>query len=191
MGEQPHELCTILTHCIVLTNCCSHTLYFFQQWLVDAGGVSDCVLCCPGAQYYPDTLYLVHDSQSVVWKQMHGLCATLSMCTVLSVTHYEVLLHWLFCDRWWGANKPMDYVLYCCCWSLLYSTILRSWADSLHSHVILHEWLAFYNVFLNIHQSDVLTVLAWPMPHETAVISACSVCTIQPYTISLPAKPHT
>ena len=90
VGEQLHGLCTILTHCTVLINCCSHTLYFFQQWLVDAGGVSDCVLCCPGAQYYPDTLYLVHDSQSVVWKQMHGLCATLSMCTVLSVTRYEV-----------------------------------------------------------------------------------------------------
>ena len=29
------------------------------------------------------------------------------------------------------------------CWSLLYSAILRSRADSLHSHVILHEWIAF------------------------------------------------
>ena len=27
------------------------------------------------------------------------------------------------------------------CWSLLYSTILCFWADSLHLHVILHEWL--------------------------------------------------
>ena len=32
-------------------------------------------------------------------------------------------------------------------WSLLYSAILRSWADSLRSHVILHEWIAFYSAF--------------------------------------------
>ena len=34
-----------------------------------------------------------------------------------------------------------------CYWSLLYSAILRSRADSLRSHVILHEWLAFYSAF--------------------------------------------
>ena len=44
-------------------------------------------------------------------------------------------------------------------WSLLYSAILRSRTDSLRSHVILHEWLAFYSAFLNIHQSGVLTAL--------------------------------
>ena len=38
-------------------------------------------------------------------------------------------------------------------WSLLYNAILRSPADSLHSHVILHEWIAFYCAFLNIHRS--------------------------------------
>ena len=43
----------------------------------------------------------------------------------------------------------------CCCWSLLYDAILRSRADSLRSHVILHEWLAFYSVFLNINRSGV------------------------------------
>ena len=32
-------------------------------------------------------------------------------------------------------------------WSLLYSAILRSRADSLRSHVILREWMAFYSVF--------------------------------------------
>ena len=53
-------------------------------------------------------------------------------------------------------------------WSLLYSAILRSWADSLRSHVILHEWIAFYSAFLNIHRSGVLTVLAWLVPQESA-----------------------
>ena len=73
----------------------------------------------------------------------------------------------------------------------LYSAILRSRADSLRSHVIQHEWLAFYSAFLNIHRSGVLTALAWLVPHETAAISARSVYTIQPCTMSLHAKPHT
>ena len=60
-------------------------------------------------------------------------------------------------------------ILSCCCWSLLYSAILRSRADSLRSHVILHEWLAFYSAFLNIHRSGVLARL---VPHQTAAVSA-------------------
>ena len=35
------------------------------------------------------------------------------------------------------------------CWSLLYSAILRSRADSLRSHMILHEWTAFYSAFFS------------------------------------------
>ena len=70
-------------------------------------------------------------------------------------------------------------------WSLLYSAVLRCWADSLRSHVILHEWLAFfYSAFFNIHWSGVLTVLAWLVPHESAAVSARSVYTIQPCTSS-------
>ena len=62
-------------------------------------------------------------------------------------------------------SPPSHIILY---WSLLYSAILRSWADSLRSHVILHEWTAFYSAFLNIHQSDVPTALAWLVPQESA-----------------------
>ena len=76
-------------------------------------------------------------------------------------------------------------------WSLLHSAILRSRADSLRSHVILHGWIAFYSAFLNIHRSGVLTALAWLVPQESAAISARSVYTIQPCTVSLHAKPHT
>ena len=36
---------------------------------------------------------------------------------------------------------------WCCCWSLLYSAILRYRADSLRSYVILNEWLAFHSAF--------------------------------------------
>ena len=79
----------------------------------------------------------------------------------------------------------------CCCWSFLYSAILRSRADSLRSHVILLEWLAFYSTFLTIHRTGVLAALAWLVPQETAAISARSVYTIQPCTMSLHAKPYT
>ena len=48
-----------------------------------------------------------------------------------------------------------------------------------------------YSAFLNIHRSGVLTALAWLVPHETAAISARSVYTMQPCTMSLHAKPHT
>ena len=53
----------------------------------------------------------------------------------------------------------------------------------------LHEWLAFYSAFLNIHQSGVLTALTWLVPHEIAAILVHSVYTIQPCTMSLHAKP--
>ena len=49
----------------------------------------------------------------------------------------------------------------------------------------------FYSAFFNIHWSGVLTALAWLMPHESAAVSARSVYTIQPCTMSLHAKPHT
>ena len=34
-----------------------------------------------------------------------------------------------------------------------------------------------YRVFLNIHRSDLLTALAWLVPHETAAVSAQVLCT--------------
>ena len=46
-------------------------------------------------------------------------------------------------------------------------------------------------VVFNIHLSGVLTALVWLVPHETAAVSARSVYTIQPFIMSLHAKPHT
>ena len=69
------------------------------------------------------------------------------------------------CPRMWFYYAPDLHITY---WSLLYSAILRSWADSLPSHVILHEWIAFHSAFLNIHRSGVLTALAWLVPQESA-----------------------
>ena len=62
-------------------------------------------------------------------------------------------------------------------WLLLYSAILHSQADSLDACLILHEWIAFYSTFLNIHWSSVLTALAWLVPHETAAVSVQVLCT--------------
>ena len=45
-------------------------------------------------------------------------------------------------------------------WSLLYSAILCSWADSLHSHVILHEWIVFYSAFFWI-STEVVYLQRW------------------------------
>ena len=79
-------------------------------------------------------------------------------------------------------------------WLMIASYSTLSWADSLHLHVVLHECLAFYSAFLNIHRSGVLTALAWLVPHEwwnCSCLGASSVYTIQPCTMSLHAKPHT
>ena len=69
-----------------------------------------------------------------------SLCLSLSLSVSLSLS----LIYW------------SDVLLLYLMMILLYSATLRSRADSLRSHVILHEWLAFYSAFLNIHRSSVL-----------------------------------
>ena len=54
------------------------------------------------------------------------------------------------CATGWRGSVLIFYYYYY--WSLLYSAILRFRADSPRSHVILHEWLAFYSAFSNIHR---------------------------------------
>ena len=64
-------------------------------------------------------------------------------------------------------------------WSFIQHYSPLSWADSLHSHVVLHQWLAFFSalfLLLNIHWCGVLTALAWLVPHETAAILAQVLC---------------
>ena len=81
----------------------------------------------------------------------------------------------------YSSFGSQHYLVWCCwCWSLLYGANLRSRADSLRLCVILHEWLASYSRFLNIHRSGVLSALTWLVPHVTAAVSVCSVYTIQP-----------
>ena len=93
----------------------------------------------------------------VAYKMFSTLLSFLPIHILIDNWHFKDV--WLLVIWWWGW------------WGLLlYSAVLCSRADSLHSHVILHQWLAFYSVFLNIHWSGVLTALAWLVWHETAAI---------------------
>ena len=56
----------------------------------------------------------------------------------------------------------------------LFSTLKQT---HLRSHVILHEWIAFYSAFLIIRRSGIRRVLAWLVPHETAAVSGQVLCT--------------
>ena len=76
-----------------------------------------------------------------------NICAIHHWCNYRQAFHYT---------RSYAMDVPTPIGF--CCWLLLYSAVLCSWADSLRLHVILHEWLAFYGAFLNSHQSGVLTV---------------------------------
>ena len=75
----------------------------------------------------------------------------------------------------WLSKSQFYYYYY---WLLLYSAILCSQADSLRLHVILHEWIAFYSMFLNIHWSGVFTALAWLVPQESAARESQSQCVL-------------
>ena len=112
----------------------------------------------------------------------------------LSWANLKVQLHLSPLDFliFWSRLEPCIGLF--CCWSILYSSILRTRPDWLRSQVILPEWIAFYSAFLNIHRSGVLTALAKLVLHGTlaiSAISAYSVYTIQPCTMPLHTKPYT
>ena len=56
--------------------------------------------------------------------------------------------------------------------------------------MILPEWLALKCILECPPKCGVLTALAWLVPHETAAVSARSVYTIHPCTMSFHAKLH-
>ena len=132
------------------------------------------------------------------WLVVHAASINRVINTALVIRNYNCVINGNQ-DEDFTGRRACQFFLCWCCWSLLYSAILHSRADSLHSHVILQESLDFKSFFcccfylsfsFFLHQSGVLTVLAWPVPHETAAVLACSVYTIQPCTMSLHAKPH-
>ena len=79
----------------------------------------------------------------------------------------------------------------CCCWSLLYSAILCSRADSLHLHVILHEWIVFlYSVFEYPLKWCTYSAGMAGATWNCCCLGASSVYTVQPCTVSLHTKSH-
>ena len=148
------------------------------SWIIDTRNIKLCQLslCCStvfGRPHSKDDLraylillqVMVHDWSVLenflyVRKYQNQVCVCVHACAwgcvCVFVCAYQCV----------GACTCIH--LYYYYWSLLYSAILRSRADSLRSHVILHEWIAFYSAFLNIHRSGVLTALAWLVPQESA-----------------------
>ena len=61
---------------------------------------------------------------------------------------------------------------------ITYIALFSALLSRLTALVCCSTWVTSFIVrFLNIHQSGVLTVLAWLMPHETAAVSAQVLCT--------------
>ena len=136
--------------------------------------------------YIPTHLNQAHRDHTLQFGKMKTDVDAFYKPFIYTVHVWEHLLSCSLLSQQWVNLKVVvvDHFYY------LHSAILCSWANSLHSHVILHEWLAFSSVFLNIHWSGVLTELTWLVPHETAAVLACSVYTIQLCTKSLHAKPY-
>ena len=91
----------------------------------------------------------IHCFTSSPWPQQNCPCGIINFYFILFLFQLNLNSRLL-------TQADNYYYYYYYYWSLLYSTILRSRADSLRSHVILHEWIAFYSSFLNIHRSGVL-----------------------------------
>ena len=85
---------------------------------------------------------------------------------------------------------------HCCWWLLLHSTILHSWAESLRSHVIQHEWLVFTACFwIYTKVVCVLTALTRLVPLASSSLLPCmgsdsyspqQICS--PISLCLPSK---
>ena len=66
------------------------------------------------------------------------------VCLIMPILH---LWQCLFVQSGWNWAKSGISHHYGSCLAVLHSAILRSRADSLRSHVILHEWIAFITRF--------------------------------------------
>ena len=163
-----------------------------------------CSSCPDGYSHQCSTCTLVAFSgqfDHVKWSGLLGHQWSVCTCTAVQIGHqwsvstcelkhcWSQGYQWSTCTYVFHCqNRLVDYYYY---WSLSYSAVLRCWADSLRSHVILHEWIAFYGAFFEYPPKWCTTALAWLVPQETAAISVRSVYTIQPCTMALHAKPYT
>ena len=82
-----------------------------------------------------------------------------------------------------------------CTWWLVYFDFYTALFSALEQTrcacMWFYEWLAFYSAFLNMHRSGVPTGAGMAgATWNCCCLSASSVYTIQPCTVSLHAKPH-
>ena len=87
-----------------------------------------------------------------VEKAVREMSASLSSVKVF-VSATVMAMAWDLVGLMQPSSQQVHISLSCCCWgwSLLCSAIYSCQADSLHSYVILHEWIAFRSAFLNSH----------------------------------------
>ena len=129
-------------------------------------------------------LYMVWWGYIVKIQNFIGVCQ-LCVCVCVCVVYFAVQSTK---TSTWSQKKVS-----CCCWLLLCSAIFRSQADSLHLHVILHEWLAFYSALKKKNPPMCLwCTYSTDMAGATLTASVLALCvyTIQPCPMSLQTKPY-
>ena len=117
--------------------------------------------------------------------ELHRSLSTVCVCVCVCVVYFAVQSTK---TSTWSQKKVS-----CCCWLLLCSAIFRSQADSLHLHVILHEWLAFYSALKKKNPPMCLwCTYSTDMAGATLTAAVLALCvyTIQPCPMSLQTKPY-
>ena len=123
---------------VVVALCVCVCVVFKLRWGEEERGRGECLerknQSCSWCHFATDQCMVV----------MHNDYLTLHTPSSSLVYIYMCVKLVPFCYRPVHRHNAYDYDYY---WSHLYSAILRSGADSLRSHVILHEWIAFYSTF--------------------------------------------
>ena len=130
--------------------------------------ISAVFFSCASLYFYSFKMHACNEG--IIWHSfcLKGICAAervedSSYADVLRVRFKEGVLKRGKCEEWHFRDSSLDDDDDDDCFYIaLFSTL---------------EWLPFYSAFLNIHQSGVLTALAWLVPHETAAISVQVLCT--------------
>ena len=131
--------------------------------------------------------------QRFLVRPLLGSSFTLQGVGQLSVYDMEAMKRNQWLQTFWLCSRVFLFFYFFIIISHNFYIALFSALEQIHCA---HVWFSiseqlFITRLLNIHRSGVLKTLAWLVPRETAAISARSVYTIQPCTMSLHAKPHT
>ena len=117
--------------------------------------------------------------------------STLRSFLYIYIFFYRVTIHECKLLAYLARATAYYYYYY---WSLLYSAILRSRADSLRSHVILHEWIAFYSAFFWISTKAVYLytseMLVWTLMHQSYLYNMQIAPSLISLMVSVDVKQH-